>query len=224
MKSLGFIVPFGVLANSKGSFLSFNESNQLVNFLQPCSFMFSINFTRIFLASPTSGMFAGIFFPISAGSISMWTILVVLARLLGWLTALSPTLAPIKINRSHSFIVWLANFLPWVPIIPIYSLSSPWIAPIPIIVDTTGISKVFAKSKSSFWALAENTPPPTHIKGFSDCSIASTTLFICRPFPLVVGLYDIMSTLSGYSKSIITFWMSIGTSINTGPFLPVPAI
>ena len=92
-------------------------------------------------------------------------------------------------------------------------------------VETTGMLWLSANFLSSSLASLNITPPPAQIIGLFAFSSSLATLAICTACPLTVGLYVLKFTVSGYLNfEIVAFWISIGISINTGPFLPVFAM
>ena len=99
--------------------------------------------------SPTRGMAASMFLPISAGSTSMWMVAIRRWISLGSTMARSAARVPTMMSRSALANAWLAQWLPWAPIIPMFRGWSVGIREMPIMVLTTGMAQLSASSRSS---------------------------------------------------------------------------
>ena len=94
---------------------------------------------KITFTSPTRGMAACIFLPISAGSTSMWMVAMRRWISAGSTTARSAARVPTMMSRSALARALLAQWLPWAPIMPIFRGWSVAMTDRPIMVLTTGI-------------------------------------------------------------------------------------
>ena len=102
--------------------------------------------------------------------------------------ARSAARVPTMMSRSALASAWLAQWLPWAPIMPMFRGWSVAIREMPIMVLTTGMAQLSASSSSSSRALASHTPPPAQMRGCLARAMASTTRLICRSLPLTLGL------------------------------------
>ena len=102
--------------------------------------------------------------------------------------ARSAARVPTMMSRSALARALLAQWLPWAPIIPMFSGWSVGRSPSPIMVLTTGMEHRSASSSSSSLASASHTPPPAQIRGCLEREMASTTRLICRSLPFTLGL------------------------------------
>ena len=117
-------------------------------------------------ASATIGMSTSIFLEIDAASISICMIFAFFANVSIVPVIRSLNLVPIENKTSHSMIALLDARFPCIPILPTYKGWSVGIAPLPMIVVTTGIPVNSHNSCISFLACAIFTPPPIRNTGF----------------------------------------------------------
>jgi len=115
---------------------------------------------RTDLTSPTIGTSTRLFFPISAGSISMWMTFACGAKVSIFPVTRSSNRAPMAIKRSHSVTAKFAYSVPCIPSIPRFREWSQGMQPRPIRVVVTGMASFVANSMSSGEAFDEITPPP----------------------------------------------------------------
>ena len=179
---------------------------------------------RAFLASATMGMSTSMFFPISAVSMSMWIFLDGAQKLLSLPVARSENLVPTASITSASQSSLLATGFPCMPILP---RDRGWVsgkAPLPIKVVATGAISSSAVCSSSGAALEVMTPPPARMAGCSASANISAAFLIWRGCGLDVGLYPRIWIPFEKFMSAISVCTFFGTSMRTGPGLPVVAM
>ena len=128
------------------------------------------------MASPTSGTWGLRFLPISAGSMSMWTMFSTLgAKLSSLVVTRSSQRIPIIISRSQLLTDRLVKGAPMKPTICSASGSRRGKAPVPSRVQPTGMLALCESSISSFSAPEISTPRPQRIIGRLAFLISSAT-------------------------------------------------
>ena len=120
---------------------------------------------RTRFTSPTIGTSTATFLPISAGSMSTWTIRAYGAKVGTWPVTRSSKRMPRAISRSADWIALLTCFQPCMPTKPRLSGWVSSIAPTPSSVWATGIWAFSASSRSSSVASEIRTPWPARMTG-----------------------------------------------------------
>ena len=126
----------------------------------------SKSFSKAIFASATTGTSTTTFREIDAVSTSICTIFAFGANSFKSPVILSLNLVPIEKSTSHSLTALLAENLPCIPQFPTYNLWFVGMAPLPIIVVTTGTFSTSANLRSLSFAPAIFIPPPARMSGF----------------------------------------------------------
>ena len=159
-----------------------------------------------------------------AVSISICTICAFGANSCSFPVIRSLNLVPMEKSRSHSLTAILAPYAPCIPRFPIKSGWFVGIAPLPMIVVTTGTCVFSTTSVNTPFARAIFTPPPARNSGFFAFFSIFNARLSCPICTLVFGLYPRIFTESGYTALPSSAITSFGRSTRTGPGLPVLAI